>query len=79
MDLDVGGRRIEAVTQLTKHGFVFVFDRIDRAAGLADRGATRAAEQRPGRADGRTAAVSDSAAPGEPAGRVARRCVRSDA
>jgi quinoprotein glucose dehydrogenase len=28
MDLDVGGRRIEAVTQLTKHGFVFVFDRV---------------------------------------------------
>ena len=27
MDLDVGGRRVEAVTQLTKHGFVFVFDR----------------------------------------------------
>ncbi len=28
MDLMVGGRRIEAVTQLTKHGFVFVFDRV---------------------------------------------------
>jgi quinoprotein glucose dehydrogenase len=27
MDLQVGGRRIPAVTQLTKHGFVFVFDR----------------------------------------------------
>jgi glucose dehydrogenase len=27
MDLEVDGRRIEAVTQLTKHGFVFVFDR----------------------------------------------------
>lgn len=28
MDLDVDGRKIEAVTQLTKHGFVFVFDRV---------------------------------------------------
>jgi quinoprotein glucose dehydrogenase len=28
MDLVVGGRKIEAVTQLTKHGFVFVFDRV---------------------------------------------------
>ena len=28
MDLTVAGRRIEAVTQLTKHGFVFVFDRV---------------------------------------------------
>jgi quinoprotein glucose dehydrogenase len=28
MDLVVGGRRVEAVTQLTKHGFVFVFDRV---------------------------------------------------
>jgi quinoprotein glucose dehydrogenase len=27
-DLVVGGRKIEAVTQLTKHGFVFVFDRV---------------------------------------------------
>jgi quinoprotein glucose dehydrogenase len=27
-DITVGGRRIEAVTQLTKHGFVFVFDRV---------------------------------------------------
>jgi quinoprotein glucose dehydrogenase len=27
-DLTVDGRRVEAVTQLTKHGFVFVFDRL---------------------------------------------------
>jgi quinoprotein glucose dehydrogenase len=27
MDLQVDGRRVPAVTQLTKHGFVFVFDR----------------------------------------------------
>lgn len=28
MDLTVGGRQVAAVTQLTKHGFVFAFDRV---------------------------------------------------
>ena len=38
MELTVNGQKIDAVTQLTKHGFVFAFDRVTGQAGLADRG-----------------------------------------
>jgi quinoprotein glucose dehydrogenase len=39
----VDGRRIDAVVQLTKQGFAFVFDRV---TGVPDRGAGRAGERR---------------------------------
>ena len=41
VDITVDGRPIKAVAQPTKQGFVFVFDRADRRAGVADRGAPR--------------------------------------
>ena len=40
-DITVDGKPIKAVAQPTKQGFVYVFDRADRAAGLADRRAAR--------------------------------------
>ena len=43
VDITVDGRRINAVAQVSKQGFVYVFDRTNRRAGLADRGAARAA------------------------------------
>ena len=77
--ITVGGKKIDAVVQLTKQGFAFVFDRvtgkpvwpIEERAGPGERRARRA-----GVAD---AAVSDQASGVQPAGRDARRCLRSDA
>ena len=74
--ITVGGRRIDAVVQLTKQGFAFVFDRvtgepvwpIEERAGAAERRARRA-----GVAD---AAVSDQAA-GVRASRACRWTTRS--
>ena len=43
VDITVNGRRINAVAQVSKQGFVYVFDRKTGTAGLADRGAPRAA------------------------------------
>ena len=41
-DITVDGRPVKAVVQLTKQGFVFVLDRGDRQAGVANRGAAGA-------------------------------------
>ncbi len=38
-DITADGRPVKAVVQLTKQGFVFVFDRTNGQAGVADRGA----------------------------------------
>ena len=59
--MTVAGRRIDGVALVTKQGFVFVFDRVTGTAGLADRGASRAAERRPGRACGADAALPHAA------------------
>ena len=45
--LTQNGRRIDAVVQLTKQGVAFVFDRVSRRAGLADRGTGGCAERCP--------------------------------
>ena len=45
-DITVNGRRIKALAQVTKQAFVYVLDRDDRPAGVADRGAPGAAGQR---------------------------------
>ena len=58
----VNGRRIDAVVQLTKQGFAYVFDRVTGASGLADRRAAGAAKRRPRRAELPDAAVPDRAA-----------------
>ena len=50
------------MAQVTKQGFVFVFDRVDRRADLADRGASGAASRRAGRARRADAARPDAAA-----------------
>ena len=46
VDITVDGRRINAVAQVSKQGFVYVFDRRTGAAGVADRGAPGAADRR---------------------------------
>ena len=61
-DITVDGRRIKAVMQPSKTGFLYVFDRVDRQAGVADRGAAGAAVDGAGRARRADAAVSDQAA-----------------
>ena len=48
LDLVVGGKPIKAVAVVTKQAFTYVFDRVTGAAGVADRGAARAARDRPG-------------------------------
>ena len=48
-DIRVDGKPIKAVVQLTKQAFAFVFDRVDRQAGLADRRAARSRVRRAGR------------------------------
>ena len=45
-DITVNGRRIKALAQVTKQAFVYVLDRDDRPAGVADRRAAGAAGQR---------------------------------
>ena len=50
------------VAQVSKQGFIYVLDRRDRAAGVADRGAARAAVGGAGRAHVADAAVPDQAA-----------------
>ena len=57
-DITVGGKKIKAVAQVTKHAFTFVFDRVTGTAGVADRGAPGAADRRARRADVADAAVS---------------------
>ena len=47
------GKPIKAVAQVTKQAFTYVFDRVDRPAGLADRRAAGAAVRRAGRANRR--------------------------
>ena len=50
-DITVDGQPIKAVVQVTKQAFAFVFDRVNRSAGVADRG-TPGAAVRPCRASG---------------------------
>ena len=56
----MNGRRIKAVAQITKQGFVYTFDRVTGTAGVADR---REAGAAVGRA--RRARVADAAVPDE--------------
>ena len=63
-DINVNGKPIKAVVQLTKQAFAFVFDRTNGTAGVADRRAARSAVRRAGREDGADAAVPDQAAGG---------------
>ena len=49
-DITVDGRRIKAVMQPSKTGFLYVFDRVTGTAGVADRRAAGAAIDGPGRA-----------------------------
>ena len=50
LDITVDGRRVKAVAQVTKQGFVYTFDRVTGAADLADRRAAGAAVRRARRA-----------------------------
>ena len=43
LDVTVNGRRIKAIAQASKQGFLYVFDRVTGTAGLADRRAAGAA------------------------------------
>ena len=71
--ITVNGRRIDAVAQVTKQGFTYVFDRVTGATGLADRRASGAdRQQRAGRE-----AVSDAAVSDQAAGRSSIRACRS--
>ena len=54
------GRRVDAVAQITKSGFVFLFDREIRSPAVPDRGAAGARVRSRGRAD-----VADAADPDE--------------
>ena len=60
-DIIVDGKPRKVVAQLTKQAWLYVFDRVTGAAGLADRGAARAAVGRAGRED-----VADAAARTKP-------------
>ena len=53
LTITVDGKQIDAVAQLSKQGFAYVFDRVDRQAGLADRGAPGRHEVRDPRRAGR--------------------------
>ena len=55
------GKPIDIVAQATKFGLLYVFNRVDGPAALADRGAAGAAERRARRAVVADAAVSDQA------------------
>ena len=63
VDITVDGRRIKAVAQVSKQGFVYVFDRRTGAAGVADRRAAGAAVDGARRED-----VADAAVPHQAAG-----------
>ena len=56
------GRNVDVVAQATKHGYVFVFDRVDRDAVLPDRRAAGPADRCPRRVD-----VADATLPHRPA------------
>ena len=73
LDITVDGKTIKAVAQVTKQGFVFVFDRVTGTADVADRGAAGAAADCAGRARGADAAVPDEARAFRPSG-----CHRDD-
>ena len=77
--MTIDGRRVDAVVQLTKQGFAFVFDRVSGQPVWPIEERPVPAQRRAGRARVADAAVSDQAARAQPAGRDARRCVRSDA
>ena len=55
------GKPRQVVAQATKQGFLYVFDRQDRPADLADRGAAGSSDRRAGRVDVPHAAVPDEA------------------
>ena len=61
VDINVDGRPIKAVVQLTKQAFAYVFDRVTGAAGLADRGTAGSGVGCSRRAGVPDAAVSDEA------------------
>ena len=72
-DITVNGRTIKAVAQPTKQAFLYVFDRDDRPAGVADRGAAG----REGRRAGRVV-LADAAVPDQAAGVRSRRASSMD-
>ena len=67
-DLNVGGKPVPAVIQTTKQGFIFTFNRVDRRAGVADRGAAGDADAGAWQLDVADAAVPDRPEPMEPQG-----------
>ncbi len=69
-DITVNGRRIKALAQVSKQAFVYVLDRDQRSAGVADRRAAGAAGQRARRVVFADAADSDQAAAVRSAGRL---------
>ena len=73
VDLTVDGRPVKAVAVMGKQAMLYVFDRVDRRAGLSDRGAAGAAVRRARRVDVADAAVSDQAAGLRSPGRDARQ------
>ena len=76
----VDGKTIDAVAQVSKQGFTYVFDRVDRPAGLADRRASgRYLDRCPGGTALSHAALPYQAAAARTAGHFARGCERSDA
>ena len=79
IDVTVDGRRVKAVAQVTKQGFVFVFDRVTGAPALADRGPRRPAVECAGREDRGHPAVPHEAGPGRDPGGARGRPDRRDA
>ena len=61
-DITVNGRTVKAVAQPTKQSFLYVFNRDDRRAHLADRGAAGSERRCARRVVFADAAVSDQAA-----------------
>ena len=62
LDVTINGQRRRIIAQTTKQGFMYVFDRDERPADLADRRDARAAERRARRGDLEDAADSEQAA-----------------
>ena len=77
--IDVDGRQIDAVVQLTKQGFAFVFDRVTGKPVWPIEERPVPPSDVPGEQTCADAAVPDQAAAVHRAGRDAGRCVRSDA
>ena len=75
-DITVNGRPVKAVAQPTKQAFLYVFDRVNGQADLADRRTAGAEGRRAGRMVFAHAAVSDQAAGLRPPGRFRRRSDR---